>query len=116
VEQLLYSQPFVLIILALISAATTIIVQLIGQRVVKKVKARPPKTPAGYERLLSYMDTELREVRTKLQETQEILDRTRTSLRHEQEKFHEAQKLSTERRLKLLEVSRKYGVDVSGLV
>lgn len=103
------NQPLVIIAVTLISSLTTIIVAVIGQRVAKKVKTRPPTSAAGYERLLNYLEGELKKKDGEIEELQTLVETTRDRLR-------EVAELSDRRREKLLEVSRQYGVDVSALV
>lgn len=115
-EGLTNNEPLVIITVALLSSLTTIAVAWIGQKANKKIKTSPPKTAAGYERLLSYLEEQLDKKDSEIKELRGIAETCRDRYNTERNKRIDAEELSERRRAKLLEVSRTHGVDVSALV
>lgn len=115
-ENLSGNQPLVTVLVAIISSITTIAVARISNKVGKQIQTRTPTTTAGYERVFNYLQAELEETRDKLDKTQALLNQTKESLRRERERVKKVEELSDKRRMKLLEVSREFKVDVSNLV
>lgn len=115
-EGITSSEPTVIIIVAILSSLTTLGVAWIGQRANKKIKTNPPKTAAGYERLLSYLEQQLDKKDAEIKELRGIAETCRERYTIERNKRIDAEEVSERRRVKLLEVSRTHGVDVSTLV